>query len=183
MASMILLVAAALTGQGDVKSFRHDFRGGGPQPDALRLVGPNPEAVIKSEQEGLRIVLSKETKQTRGWGVSPKFRVSGDFDNLLLGHAQTLDESVGIDIGTDAIEQVPRLAAAPGPVDHSPRASRFECEGDILGNRETRKERWLLIDSGNPECSRGRGAATSRWRITGIWSTPASCARSSHILL
>ena len=78
-ATHLLLAAALVNGQA-FKEYRQDFRGARPIASTLNLVGPNAAAVVKPEPEGLRVTLPTLGQQNKGWGISPKFRVSGDFE-------------------------------------------------------------------------------------------------------
>ena len=80
-----------------------------------------------------------------------------NLDELLLGHAEAVDQPIGVDVGADALQQVARLAPAAAPVDAAPRGARLERERDVFGDRQVRKQRRLLVDRGDAERARRRG--------------------------
>jgi hypothetical protein len=71
----------------------------------------------------------------------PRVRADGlgDLDQLLLGHAERLDEPIGVDVCADPRQQIAGVAAATPPVDLAPRRARFERERDVLGNGQVRE--------------------------------------------
>src|SRR5688572_26084392 len=73
----LFLLAALVPGQ--TKDFHLDLRGDKPLPATVKLLGPNQDAVIRREAEGLRLTLPVGSKQTKGWGVATNFRLRGDF--------------------------------------------------------------------------------------------------------
>jgi hypothetical protein len=62
------------------KEFYQDFRGGRPLPPALKLVGPDADAVARPEPEGLRLTLPATRPVNQPVGVATTFAVSGDFE-------------------------------------------------------------------------------------------------------
>ncbi len=80
----------------------------------------------------------------------------GDLDDLLLRHAERLDEAIGIDRHPDAFEQLDGPPSAFHPIDLPPRSARLERQRDVLRHGEVGKERRLLIDRGDAEGPRRR---------------------------
>ena len=78
----------------------------------------------------------------------------GDLDDLLLGHAERLDEPVGIDRRADPAEQL-RRALPPGlPAQAAPGPAALERQRDVLGDGQVREERRLLVDGRDAEGAR-----------------------------
>ena len=76
----------------------------------------------------------------------------GDLDDLLLRHAQRLDQPVRIDRRADARRAARRRAGA-ARVQSTRRHTlpRFERERDVFGDGEMGKERGLLVDRGDAQ--------------------------------
>ena len=70
----------------------------------------------------------------------------GDFDHLLVGHAQFADVGARIDIDPQTVKQFPGVASALRVVDQSERPSSFVAYEDVFGHRQMREEHELLID-------------------------------------
>jgi hypothetical protein len=99
-----LLVLVTLAGRAAAADFHHDFRGGGALPSELTLQGPNAEAAVKQEAGGLHITLPTEGKQAKGWGVSARITLSGDFEitgsyELLSAETPINNRFAGVAIG------------------------------------------------------------------------------------
>ena len=79
----------------------------------------------------------------------------GDLDDLLLGHAERVDQALGIDRGADA-RRAARAArrCARFPIDRRQAAAGLERERDVLGDGEVREKRGLLVDGGDAEGAR-----------------------------
>src|SRR5690242_7935823 len=75
----------------------------------------------------------------------------GDLDDLLLGHAERAHHAIGGDICAGALEQLRCEPAPRAPIDLPPSAAALQSEADVLGNREIRKERRLLINRRDPQ--------------------------------
>ena len=75
----------------------------------------------------------------------------GDLDDLLLGHAERLDQARRIDRGADPAEQLRRPALPCRPVEPPPGAAGFERHRDVLCDRQVGEERRLLVDGGDAE--------------------------------
>ena len=76
MATMVLL--AASFGQMS-EEFYQDFRGGEFHP-ALNRFGPEAASAMRSESRGLRITLASGRQDKAAVGVTPRFRIAGDFE-------------------------------------------------------------------------------------------------------
>jgi hypothetical protein len=74
---VVLLLAPVLEQMGD--QFYLDFRRGPIHP-ALGQFGPDAARVIQPAPDGLRIVLRAKRPEPGGVGVTPQFRISGDFE-------------------------------------------------------------------------------------------------------
>src|SRR5262245_41373677 len=79
LARALLMFAALAPAQTAARDFHQDLRDRQPPSPSLKLIGPKADTRIKSEDAGLRITPPTTGGQTKGWGVSPKFRISGDF--------------------------------------------------------------------------------------------------------
>ncbi len=95
----------------------------------------------------------------------------GDLDQLLLGHAESLDEPIGVDVCADPRQQIARVPAAAPPIDLAPPRARLERERDVLGNRQMREQRRLLINRRDAQRAR-RGRAHLRHRSAGHGQRP-----------
>ena len=80
-----------------------------------------------------------------------------NLDELLLRHAEAVDQPIGVEVGAHTRQQVARLAPSAAPVDAAPRRSRLERERDVLGDRQVRKQRRLLVDGSDAERARHGG--------------------------
>ena len=81
----------------------------------------------------------------------------GDLDELLLRHAQRLDQPVGIDRRADARRAAPRARPARSRQStrrHAPAA--LERQRDVLGDGQVGEQRRLLVDRGDAERARRR---------------------------
>ena len=76
-----------------------------------------------------------------------------DLHELLLGHRQRAHLAKRVDRRADAFEQGagPRMPLFPP---HGSPGAPFEPDGDVFGNRQIRKKRWLLIDRGDTQLLR-----------------------------
>ena len=81
----------------------------------------------------------------------------GDLHHLLLGHAERLDQAIGIDRRADPRQEIRRQACARPPVHASPRVAALERQRDVLGDGEVGEERGLLVDGRDPQGPRDRG--------------------------
>ncbi len=70
----------------------------------------------------------------------------GDLDDLLVGDGKTVRDAVRMDRHAEAAEQLARPGAHRGPVDEPEAATRLPADEDVLGDREVREERRLLVD-------------------------------------
>ena len=101
LSSPLLLIAALLPGQEPPREVYQDFRGGHLVVSPLTLYPDQGDTIIKSEKEGLRIVLPKDENQTWGWGVAADFPLVGDFEitgtyEWLIVDPPTKDGRVGV---------------------------------------------------------------------------------------
>ena len=114
--------------------------------DAVRLqVADDPEEPVDLlvAQRGRRLVHDQDA----GFGPQgPR-----DLDQLLLGHRQRADLGFRVDRRADFFEQVSRLSAPPAPADPAPASARLEPDRDVLGDRQVRKERRLLVNRGDSQ--------------------------------
>lgn len=72
------IVLVAMLGQMD-EVFEQDFREGRLHP-ALELFGPRSSRTFALDTRGLRITLPAKRRDPAAVGVSPRFRISGDFE-------------------------------------------------------------------------------------------------------
>ncbi len=72
----------------------------------------------------------------------------GDFHQLLVGDRQTLRRPVGGQRDVEAREELGGPLAHRRPVDAPP--AWLAAHEDVLGDREVREERGLLVDDGDP---------------------------------
>ncbi len=74
-----------------------------------------------------------------------------DLDDLLLGHAQRLDEAGRIDRRANPLEERGGVPRSSRPIQPTPRAPGLERHRDVLGDGEVGKERRLLVDGRDAE--------------------------------
>ena len=80
------------------------------------------------------------------------------------------------------VEQLARVAGVAPPIDPAPRRRGFERERDVLGHRQVREQRRLLIDRGDAQRAR-RGRAHLRHRSAAHDNVPESAATAPVITL
>ncbi len=101
---------------------------------------------------------SLSAKRRRGFVHDQDARLGAqgprDLDQLLLGHRQRAHFGVGVDVGANAFEQPARALAAARQSDAPPSSTRLEPDGDVLGDRQVRKQRRLLVDRGDAQSAR-----------------------------
>ena len=96
-ATLVILFLAPVVGQmGD--EFYQDFRRGPIHP-ALGQFGPDAARVIQPAPDGLRIVLLAKRPEPGGVGVTPQFRISGDFE-ITVGYQLLAAETPPSGLGT-----------------------------------------------------------------------------------
>jgi len=61
------------------RRFEYSFRGGAPVPPALARFGPEAEKVMTPTPQGLRIDLPAKSSSKGAVGITPRFRLAGDF--------------------------------------------------------------------------------------------------------
>jgi RNA polymerase sigma factor (sigma-70 family) len=79
--------------------FYYDFRGGKPLPPVFTPFGVDSGTVIKPEEEGLRVTLSRSRQRTDKAGLKLAYRMTGDFEvtaGFELLQAERPTEGVGL---------------------------------------------------------------------------------------
>jgi len=79
---------------------------------------------------------------------------AGDGDKVLVGDAKIAKPHVGIDLRTDAMQDLPRLIDHPLGVDQAEASARGMAEEDVLGHRKLIEKHGFLMDRGDPCGSR-----------------------------
>src|SRR5690606_33935500 len=69
----------------------------------------------------------------------------GDFDQLLLAHADIGDQRVGVLVEADFLQERPGAVAGLVPVDHAA-GGALVAQIDVLGDRQQRHQRQLLVN-------------------------------------
>ncbi len=129
---------------------RDAIRDGGDLLEAVRDVDDAGAVLAEPGHHGEQ-PLDLALAQRRGRLVHDEYpRVGadrlGDLDDLLLRHAERLDEPFGIDRGADAAEQLRRVLTPGFPAQSAPGAAALERQRDVLGDGQVREERGLLVD-------------------------------------
>ncbi len=93
LSARILALFLASLGQVDMdKEFYQDFRRGSAVHHALTPFGPNRETAMQADAKGLRITLPAKRRDTAPVGLSPKFRILGDFEITVAYEIVSADE-------------------------------------------------------------------------------------------
>ena len=113
----------------------------------------------------------------------PRGDRAADLDHLPRADRQRAHARVGVDLGVAELGQ--HLARAPpgGRAVDEPAAARLLADEDVLGDREVREERQLLVDEGDPGLARLARRARrvrARRRARGGPSRPAAGRRRSR---
>ena len=69
-----------------------------------------------------------------------------DLDQLLLGDRERADDGLGPEGGAQALQHGAAAVVHAAPVDHPAPAAQLLAEVDVLGHRQVRGERQLLVD-------------------------------------
>lgn len=97
---VVLGVGASTAAAGE---WSVDFRGQPPDPQLVKLLGANPLKVIQTDSRGLRITQPARPAGTEPVGISPRFRVQGDFEittafQILQATKPTAGHGIGVSI-------------------------------------------------------------------------------------
>lgn len=87
---VLALLLASLGGME--KEFYQDFRGGQRVHHVLTRFGPNRDWAMRQEANGLRITLPAKRRDKSPVGLTPKFRISGDFEITVAYEILAADE-------------------------------------------------------------------------------------------
>ena len=102
-----------------------------------------------------------------------------DFDQLLLRHRELAHFRIGVNLGPDTLEKLARAVSPFGPA-YAARCRRgLQTQCHILGHRQIRKERRLLVDGRDSHRSRGSGIQPRNGFPIDLDVSPIGLMRSS----
>ena len=116
----------------------------------LQLLDDEEEiADLARRQRGGRLVHDDDVRVMR--------KRAGDFDQMLLRHAEILEQGAGVEVGVQALQHMARAGPHLEPVDAPAKRQRHVAHEDVLGDAELVEHHGFLVDrryAGGPGVAR-----------------------------